>query len=830
MKKGFTLLLGLMALGFLTAQSYQPIPEIMNLISLISQDSLQAHVQHLQDYQTRHALAGNQLQIATWISDQFNSYGFSNTYMQQYQHQGTTQYNVIATIPGYLHPECYVVVSAHYDSQSLNSSNYTWAPGADDNASGTAGLLEMARVMKLTGYLPRCTIRFIAFSAEEGMAYGSSAYCDYALSENHDIRISVNLDMIASNEPVTQEYRVTPFSGSPLHCGESIAFSESYSSLLPVKGEMNYGGDNMMFNNAGYPCAMFKERHLSPYWHRADDIIDHLDFQYALQIMRAATATTAIYANHPVTLEELRVYDSGIGNTLLAQWDSSDDPEVDHYAVFYGADADSMSFWQEVDGTQCQISGLEEGQYYHVAVSAVNSAGYPSLRVFSGGTPNSVPLTPTLVGDYPSTDAITISWAPNTELDLAGYNVFRRLGQDGIETLIGTVPSSGSCFTDSQVSSNLDYYYYRVNSFDSQGQQSPLSEALSSRMVSLDRGILVIDESKNFTGTTPFQPTDQAVDDFYSGLLAGYGSVQYLDLEEYSGVLRVADIGVYSSILWHGNDNSEYTYPHQLQDVLRQYINCGGKVLFSVYFPGKGFELNAGYPSTFESQSFIYDVLGISGVNYSSGARFKEALPAQPYYPAIQVDPLKTLTAWQGHMNSVEVLEPVDPEESIYLYGSGYAADTSQGVLNGSSVGLHHYYGAGQVLCLSFPLYNMQTLEVQAFTDYVFGTLFNEPSSGEPNPMPPVQRLKLHPNYPNPFSHQTSFRLDCPNTNRQLKVEIYNLRGQLVRTLYKGDTHWDIQLVWYGEDNEGAPVGSGIYFIRAETGKHKDVRKVLKMN
>ena len=65
MKKGFTLLLGLMALGFLTAQSYQPIPEIMNLISLISQDSLQAHVQHLQDYQTRHALAGNQLQIAT---------------------------------------------------------------------------------------------------------------------------------------------------------------------------------------------------------------------------------------------------------------------------------------------------------------------------------------------------------------------------------------------------------------------------------------------------------------------------------------------------------------------------------------------------------------------------------------------------------------------------------------------------------------------------------------------------------------------------------------------------------------------------------------------
>ena len=439
MKRACLVLAALIVLGFLLGQTYEPIPLILNMLDQLNPDTLQAHVQHLQNYQTRHALAGNQLQIATWIANQFESYGFSNTFFHEFPLQNTTQYNVIATIPGYQDPERLVLVSAHYDSQSLNSSNLVWAPGADDNASGTAGLLEMARVMKATSYQPRYSIVFIAFAAEEGPGAGSQAYCDWAHSQNLDIRMMVNMDMIGSNQPPGNEFRVVPFSEWLTEGAESIFFSEPYTALEPVAGEVNLGGDGYIFNNEGYPAVMFIEKTLSPYWHHAEDTIDHLDFQYALQMLRAATATTAIFANLPPSPGQLSVFDSGNGSSLHVQWDSSADPEVDHYAVFYGTDPDSLVFLQNVTNTQCLISGLVEGQLYHVAVAAIKQDGYPSQRSFASEMPLTTPRVPQRVMDHPSTNSITISWAPNVELDLSSYLVYRSLGQDGTPVLIGTV-------------------------------------------------------------------------------------------------------------------------------------------------------------------------------------------------------------------------------------------------------------------------------------------------------------------------------------------------------------------------------------------------------
>jgi fibronectin type 3 domain-containing protein len=830
MKQGFILFVCLIAFSALTAQVTEPMPEILNLTSMINVDSMQTTVQHLQDYQTRHPLAGNQLQIATWLSDKFQSYGFSNTYLQQYQKYGTTQYNVIATIPGYLYPERYILVTAHYDSQSLNSPNNTWAPGADDNASGTAGILEMARVMKQSGYQPRCTIRFIALSAEEiHMALGSEAYCDYALSENHDIRLMLNLDMIGSNDPISNEFRVVPFSGFLAQAAEVKTIVDQYSLLQPVDGILDWAGDGINFSQAGFPSVMFIERYLSPYWHSGEDLIDHLDFQYALQIMHAATATAAVFANQPQAPEAVSVLDTGTGNSLLVQWNSVPDAELSHYAVYFGTQVNDLAFWQNVTESQCQISGLEEGQYYHIAVKAMNSAGYFSIPSYSGETPQSIPRVPQLEADYPAAESITITWIANTELDLAGYRVYRKLGPDGELSMIGNPPAFATSFTDTQVASNLDFYYYQVSAIDNQYHESSLSEALSSRMVSLDRGIYVIDESKNFPGTNPFLPADEAVDDFYAGLVEGFEQISHLDLEEYGGTLRVADIGIYSSILWHGNDNTDITYPFGLQEVFRQYVYWGGQLLFSVYFPGKAFEMNAGYPAAFPPESFISEVLGISGVDYSPGARFKTAIPGQANYPGLEVDPLKTLAAWEGHIYGVEALQPVDPESSIYLFGSDYAADSNQGILNGSAVGIRHQYGAGQVICLSFPLYNMDAGAATAFANYVFGTLFNETSAVQDPAVPPIAGLTLQPNHPNPFTRETTFRVQTPKAGEPLQVGIYNLRGQLVQRLHSGPAGKDQQFVWDGRDAGGKPAGSGIYFIKAGTARETAVAKILKL-
>lgn len=819
----------LLICGLLLAGSIEPRTEITNLLTQINADTLEAHVQHLQNYQTRHALAGNNLEIASWIQAQFIRYGFTNSHMQQYLHMGTAQYNVIATIPGSLYPDTYVIVGAHYDSQSLDSDNYTFAPGADDNASGTAGMLEIARVMMANNYQPLCSVRFIAFSAEEGNGWGSDEYCDEAVIQNQDIRLMVCLDMIATNLQPSDEFLIHPYTGFEDHCAEAMRISELYSPFQPVRGTTNMGSDSYIFYLHDYPAVFFFERHISPYYHSSQDIIDHLDFTYAAELVRAALATTALYTAKPLALDEVQVFDTGMGNSLHVQWESSVESHVHQYAVYYGTSIDSLALWQTTSVNQATIQGLTEGQHYIVAVCGFTEPENPGLRCYASGTPLSVPKTPHDLADAPGRESITISWAPNQELDLAGYHIFRRLGPDGVETNVGTTTAPAFHYTDPDVTSTEEYYYYRICAYDLQGQQSALSEAVSSRIVSLDRGILVVDESKNFTSASPFQPTDADVDIFYQNLLEGFSNVQHLDLEEQSAPLRLAEIGIHSSILWHGNDITEVTAPHEIREVLKQYICLGGNLFLSIYFPGKAFELNNNYPGLFPPGSVISQALGISEVDYRIPARFKYALSNHPDFPALQVDSLKTLVAWQGHIFSVEALEAVNPDECIYLYGSDYSSESSQGALNDRFVGIYHEYGEGQAITLSFPLYNMQASSVRDLISHVFANLFQEPSGNTDPETPPVPELILSRNIPNPFRQETRFQVDSRDQTSPIKVDVYNLKGQHLTSLYQGYPDSGRTLTWNGRDSSGRACSSGIYIIRLSQKGRSQARKVLFM-
>ncbi|MDZ4121990.1 MAG: fibronectin type III domain-containing protein, partial [Candidatus Cloacimonadaceae bacterium] len=441
-----------------------------------------------------------------------------------------------------------------------------------------------------------------------------------------------------------------------------MAISDQYSALNPVRGMLNPGSDSSIFYLNGFKAVFMRERYRSPYYHLAEDVIDHLDFEYARQILRAATATVATYANQPEPLQNVQCFDTGTGSSLLVQWDSSMDPELSHYIVYYGTDEMAMDLWHHVSGNEYLIEGLVEGQQYNVAVAAVTANGFAGNRRYSEGTPLSVPRSPQGLADFPGSSSIVITWTPNAELDISSYNIYRSFGAQGTSVLIASINSPQASYTDHDVSSSLEYYYYRLQAIDIDGNQSQLTEALSSRMVSLDRGILVIDESKNFNSPNPFLPSDEDVDEFYARVLNGFEHVEHLDLEEYNDTLRVADIGIYSSILWHGNDNADYIYPFKLREVLKQYIYWGGQILFSVYFPDKAFEMNAEYPAIFPPDSFINEVLGIGGANYSVGARFKYAIPNHGSFPALQVDSLKTMASWQGHSFAVVAMEAVNQE------------------------------------------------------------------------------------------------------------------------------------------------------------------------
>lgn len=220
-------------------------------------------------------------------------------------------------------------------------------------------------------------------------------------------------------------------------------------------------------------------------------------------------------------------------------------------------------------------------------------------------------------------------------------------------------------------------------------------------------------------------------------------------------------------------------------------------------------------------------MLGISEVNFSSASRFKAAVPTLATFPELRVDSLKTISSMNGHIFGIESIEAVNPEDIVYTYASNYANDSSQGVLNNQSVGVLHHYGAGRALTLSFPLYNMQESTSRVMIHHVVSDLFDEPSPVADNINTNAPSLLISPNYPNPFSTETSFRIQVKSRMNLLDVKVYNIKGQIVRELYEGIPSAENQITWDGKDSQGKRTSSGVYILRARQMGNTVTRKIL---
>lgn len=105
--------------------------------------------------------------------------------------------NVVAYIKGKKHPERFVVFSAHYDHLGM-MGNRTYYPGANDNGSGTAMLMDLARHYSLAENQPDYSIAFLAFSGEEAGLKGSNYYANHPFFPLNQIELLINLDMVGT--------------------------------------------------------------------------------------------------------------------------------------------------------------------------------------------------------------------------------------------------------------------------------------------------------------------------------------------------------------------------------------------------------------------------------------------------------------------------------------------------------------------------------------------------------------------------------------------------------------------------------------------------------
>ncbi len=264
---------------------------IGDIIGLVSQDSLRAHVAALQSYGTRLWSNANRKAVALWIGGEMRKSGLEDVVLDSFQTSGTWQYNVVGTLLGTSNPDSQIILGAHTDSYSTTPGQ---APGADDNASGTAAVLEAARVLCQAIYRPHATFRFVGFAAEEIGLRGSAAYAGRLKGEGQAVSAMLNFDMIAHRNASADalEFSLVWYTGGEWLARLDSLMARTYTALVPVlTTAARSGSDSYSFWQNNYPAVFHYERGSNPTYHTASDILDSLDLNYASGITRSGLAT-----------------------------------------------------------------------------------------------------------------------------------------------------------------------------------------------------------------------------------------------------------------------------------------------------------------------------------------------------------------------------------------------------------------------------------------------------------------------------------------------------------------------------------------------------------
>lgn len=215
-----------------------------------------------------------------------------------------TGWNVIATLPGTLQPDDWYVVGGHYDSTSENPASA--APGAEDNASGCAGVLELARLF--AAHPPDATMVFVCFSGEEQGLYGSYDYvADLAAAGDlAKVQGALIFDMIGyTADPELDCLLETDAIGQGWMTAFAAAAAD-FTTLEIVETLGAWGSDHVPFLDAGRVglLAIENDYGIYPHYHRTTDLPVQITPEMGLQILRMGAAgltrlvgSTAIFAD-----------------------------------------------------------------------------------------------------------------------------------------------------------------------------------------------------------------------------------------------------------------------------------------------------------------------------------------------------------------------------------------------------------------------------------------------------------------------------------------------------------------------------------------------------
>jgi uncharacterized repeat protein (TIGR01451 family) len=282
-------------------------PLVQSLVDAVSQTQIYTTILNLQDddsipgwdaERSRFSYSPELAIERDYIHSRMEALGLDVRY-QSFNLGDATLDNIEGTLSGWGPGSVTVYIAcAHYDS--FSNDPLTTAPGADDNASGTAAVLEVARV--LSQYRFKHTLRFVTFAAEEQGLIGSYYYAAEARSAGTDIGGVINHDMIAwdfDGDDVMEVHVGTRSDSQALGTAFLDAMLTYGISLTPryITWGATTRSDHASFWNQAYPAMLAIEDvegyNYNPYYHTTDDTLDKLDLSYATKFVQTTVATLA---------------------------------------------------------------------------------------------------------------------------------------------------------------------------------------------------------------------------------------------------------------------------------------------------------------------------------------------------------------------------------------------------------------------------------------------------------------------------------------------------------------------------------------------------------
>ncbi len=416
---------------------------IYDIIAAASPDRLEADIRTLAGFGTRNTLSDTLSDTRgigaarRWIKDEMDRIsadcgGCMEVYFQGAVQQGgrlpdpVNVVNVVGVIRGTVHPNRYVIMSGDIDSRNSSGSDAEGdAPGANDNASGMAGVIEAARI--LTQYRFPTSVVLVGLSGEEQGLWGGQHMARVAKDEGWDIAGVLNNDMIGNIEGVDgvidnstfrvfsepyprtateQELRsYRTFGGEVDGPSRQLAryvdrITETYFTNLDAimiyrLDRFGRGGHQRPFNDQGFAGVRIMETHENYVRQHQNirtedgvaygDVVEGVDFEYAARLTAVNAAVLASLAWAPPAPQNVLVGGAVQPSTTLA-WDAVDDPGLAGYRVYW-RDTTAPQ-WQHSRFVGSVTEFVLEGMVidnYLFGVAAVGRDGNESLVSFPSG-------------------------------------------------------------------------------------------------------------------------------------------------------------------------------------------------------------------------------------------------------------------------------------------------------------------------------------------------------------------------------------------------------------------------------------------------------------